>query len=103
MEKLAEIILPPSPNWYSSAAIDCHRKTGVLAYAASRCLVVVWPEKTTDEHVTFPKTRVISDSHRQKITCKFIILYYTHIDLQYLFKLTYIPVHIPRCFMVSGE
>lgn len=70
MDKSSELIIPPSANWFLSCATDCHRNTGVLAYAASRCLVLVWPENKAEEGVTFPKTRVLSDSHRQKITCK---------------------------------
>lgn len=64
-EMSAEIVIPPSPNWYTSDAFDCHKESGILAYAASRNLVIIWP----NEQVSLAKTRVISDAHRIKVTC----------------------------------
>lgn len=61
------IVIPPSPNWYLSSDFECHKKSGVLAYAASRCLVLVKPQ---EGDVGFPTTRVIPDAHRYKITCQ---------------------------------
>ncbi len=64
-----EVVIPPSPNWYLSGVFECHKKSGVLAYAASRCLVFLKPH---EENIGFPSTRVIPDAHRNKITCEFI-------------------------------
>ena len=62
----ARIVIPPSPNWYSTNAVDCHRPTGLIAYAASKSLVFVWP--TQERNAGFPRTEVLTDAHFQKIT-----------------------------------
>lgn len=64
-----ESVIPPSPNWYLSNVFECHRQTGVLAFAASRCLVFVWPIER-DGDPRYPITRVVPDAHRNKVTCK---------------------------------
>ena len=63
-----EVVIPPSPNWYLSNAFECHKESGVLAYAASKTLVLIWPIQQRD--AGFPKTRVIADAHKTKITGK---------------------------------
>jgi hypothetical protein len=67
-----EIVIPPSPNWYLSSAFECHKKSGVLVYAASRCLVFVKACNIEDDF-SYPTTSVIPDAHRNKITCQFSI------------------------------
>lgn len=64
-----EIVIPPSPNWYLSSSFECHKKSGVLVYAASRCLVFVKSCNKGDSF-SYPTTRVIPDAHRNKITCE---------------------------------
>ena len=61
-----EKVIPPSPNWYSSDAFECHKESGILAYAAARNLVIIWPND--DNKVEFTRTRVIPEAHRTKIT-----------------------------------
>ena len=64
---IKEIVIPPSPNWYSSDAFECHDKSGILAYAASRNLVIIWPNELHQTKST--QTRVIPEAHKNKITC----------------------------------
>lgn len=68
MEDVKQVVIPPSPNWYLSSVFECHKKSGTLAYAASRSLVLLKPK----EEVGFPCTRVLPDAHRNKITCKLL-------------------------------
>lgn len=68
MESTKEIVIPPSPNWYLSSVFECHKTSGVLVYAASRCLVFL-KSCNVGDNFGFPTTRVIPDAHRGKITC----------------------------------
>ncbi len=88
-----EIVIPPSPNWYLSNVFECHRKTGVLAYAASRCLVFVWPTEPNGE-ISFPQTRVVPDAHMNKVTCK------QSFFLIHLIELMLIIYYFTRCLLV---
>ena len=74
-----EVVIPPSPNWYLSSVFECHKKSGILAYAASRCLVFLKPH---EENVGFPNTRVIADAHNNKITCELalnFLIFHCHV------------------------
>lgn len=72
MESTKEIVIPPSPNWYLSSVFECHKTSGVLVYAASRCLVFL-KSCNVGDNFGFPTTRVIPDAHRGKITCEYRI------------------------------
>ncbi len=62
----ADIVIPPSPNWYCGGALDCRLNSGLVSYAAARSLVFVWP--TERRETGFPRVRVLPDAHRDKVT-----------------------------------
>jgi hypothetical protein len=51
---------PPLPNLYCANAVDCHKSTGVLAYAAKKNLVFVWPGQG---NASFPTVVVVKHKH----------------------------------------